>query len=52
MITEKKSNPKDVITRAYGSIAKEPVPFFNLDWIPSRRGIKYYWLRFVRLFTR
>ncbi len=43
---------KETIERAYGNVVKEPVPHFNLDWIPTSRGIKYYWLRLIRFFTR
>ena len=43
---------KDVLDRAYGSIAKEPTPYIDLDWIPTPRGIKYYWLVLIRKFTR
>lgn len=52
MTTEKNSNPKDVLARAYGNVVKEPTIKFDLDWIPTRRSIKYYWIRLVRFFTR
>jgi len=43
---------KETIDRAYGSIPKEVVPTFDLDWIPAIRGIKYYWYTMIRKFTR
>jgi hypothetical protein len=43
---------KDVLDRAYGSIVKEPIPYIDLNWLPNRRGIKYYWLVLIRKFTR
>ncbi len=42
---------KDTLDKAYGNIPKEPVSFIQFD-LPTFRGIKYYWLRLVRLFTR
>jgi hypothetical protein len=41
---------KDTLERAYGHIAKEPN--FNLDFGIPTRGIRYYWHRLVRFFTR
>jgi hypothetical protein len=43
---------KEILERAYGNIPKEPIIVFQLDWIPTIRGVKYYWLRFKRLITR
>ena len=43
---------KEVIDKAYGSIPKEPLPYFDLDWIPTSRSIRYYLLRLKRFFTR
>jgi hypothetical protein len=45
-------NSRDVLDRAYGGIANEPTPYLEFDWLPTRRGIKYYWLVFVRRLTR
>ena len=42
---------KDVLDRAYGSMANEPTPYFNLDLL-TFRGVKYYWLIFIRRFIR
>ncbi len=43
---------KDVLDRAYGNIPKETTPYIDLDWLPTFRGVKYYWLVFVRKLTR
>ena len=43
---------KETIDKAYGSIPKEATPWINLDWIVTPRGVKYYWLKFIRVFTR
>jgi hypothetical protein len=43
---------KEVLDRAYGSIPKEATPYIDLDWVPTFRGVKYYWLVLVRKFTR
>jgi hypothetical protein len=45
-------NSKDVLDRAYGGIANEPIPYIDLNWLPTRRGVKYYWLILVRKLTR
>ena len=47
------SKQDDIINKAYGNIPKEVE--FDYDWfsfIPTPRGIKYYWIKFVRRFTR
>ena len=46
------SKPQETIERAYGNVPKEVVPSFTLDWIPNTRGVKYYYLKFIRFFTR
>ena len=43
---------KDTIEKAYGSIPKEITPYIDLNWVPTSRGVKYYWLLLVRKFTR
>jgi hypothetical protein len=46
------SDSKDVINRAYGGIPKEAgVLVFDFDFI-TFRGVKYYWYKLVRKFTR
>lgn len=47
-----KMTQKEILERAYGNIPKEPIIVFQLDWIPTIRGVKYYWLRLRRLITR
>jgi hypothetical protein len=44
---------KDTIDRAYGSIPKELPGSYNfLEWLPTWRGIKYYWYKLIRKITR
>ena len=45
-------NVKETLDKAYGSVPKEITPYFELDWVPTLRGVKYYWLMLVRKFTR
>ena len=45
-------NSKDVINRAYGSIAKECSIVLDFNFYPTYRGIKYYWYILIRKFTR
>ena len=42
----------EVIEKAYGNIPKDVGINFDLSWIPTLRGVKYYWLVLVRKFTR
>ena len=43
----------DTLNKAYGNIPKE-VSYGNdlFSWLPSPRGIKYYWIKLVRAVTR
>jgi hypothetical protein len=43
---------KDTLDRAYGSIPKETTPYLEIDWLPTFRSVRYYWLMLVRKFTR
>jgi hypothetical protein len=45
------STPKETIEKAYGNIPRE-VGLTVIDWWPTPRGIKYYWLLLIRKFTR
>jgi len=43
----------DTLNKAYGSIPKEVSYDYDIfNWIPIPRGIKYYWYKLVRSFTR
>jgi hypothetical protein len=44
---------KEILERAYGNVPKE-TPWWSstLSWIPEARGIKYYYIKLVRFFTR
>jgi hypothetical protein len=46
------STPKETLDKAYGNMPKEIGLDPNLDWGPTYRGIKYYWLKLIRKFTR
>lgn len=43
--------PKEVIEKAYSNVPKEPLPTFDFD-LSLYRPLKYYWVRFLRFFTR
>jgi hypothetical protein len=43
---------KDILDKAYGSVPKEVGLNFDVAWLPSPRGFKYYYLKLVRYFTR
>lgn len=42
----------EVLTRAYGHCAKEFTFSLDLDVIPVYRGVKYYFYKLLRWFTR
>ena len=46
------SKQEDIIAKAYGNLPKEVG--YTIDWnfIPTFRGIKYYWYKLVRKATR
>jgi hypothetical protein len=43
---------KETLDKAYGNMPREVG--FNVDWgfIPSWRGVKYYWYKILRKITR
>lgn len=43
---------KDTLDKAYGSMPKEVGFMFDITWMPTPRGFKYYYLKLVRYFTR
>jgi len=43
---------QSVINRAYGHIAREVNLSFDLNFLPTFRGVKYYWYVLVRKFIR
>ena len=43
---------KEILDRAYGGIPKEPTPWVIFDFPPTPRGVRYYWLKIKRFFTR
>ena len=46
------SKQGDTLDKAYGNIPKEVSFDDPFAWVPTYRGIKYYWYKFVRSFTR
>ena len=46
------SKSEDTLNKAYGNAPKEVAGYFDLDIIPGYRGIKYYFYRLLRWFTR
>jgi hypothetical protein len=44
--------PKETLDKAYGNVPKEVGPTFDVNWVPEFRGVRYYWIRAVRFFTR
>lgn len=47
------AKPDEVLNKAYGHIPKEVASGADLfDWLPTPRGVKYYWLKLKRFFTR
>jgi hypothetical protein len=46
------SKREDVLNRAYGHIAREVTPTLDFNFIPTHRGIKYYWIMLKRKFMR
>jgi len=47
------SKPDEVLQKAYGSMPKEvgyTTDMFN--WMPTWRGVKYYWYKLIRKATR
>jgi len=40
--------PKETLDKAYGSMPKEVGFAFELDWVPTSRGVKYYWYKLIR----
>ena len=43
---------KETLDKAYGNVPKEITPTWDFTFIPTWRGIKYYWLVLVRKVTR
>ena len=44
---------KETLDKAYGNMPKEVGFDFDLfGWLPSWRGIKYYWYKLIRRVTR
>jgi hypothetical protein len=46
------SKQQEVIDKAYGNMPKEVGINLEMDWLPTWRGIKYYWYKLIRKITR
>lgn len=46
------STPKETIDKAYGSVPKEVGYAIDWSFIPTWRGIRYYWHKLIRKVTR
>jgi hypothetical protein len=46
------SKQDETLQRAYGNVPREVGYTFDLDFLPTWRGIKYYWYVLVRKVTR
>ena len=46
------STPKETIDKAYGNMPKEVGFNFDINFVPTWRGIKYYWHKLIRKVTR
>ena len=46
------STPKETLDKAYGSVPKEVGFNFDMTWMPTWRGVKYYWHKLIRKITR
>jgi len=46
------SKQEDTLNKAYGNVPKEVGFSMSLDFIPTLRGIKYYWHKLIRKVTR
>ena len=43
---------KDTFKKAYGNFNKEVTSASNWDWIPTKRGFTFYYLKLIRFLTR
>jgi hypothetical protein len=46
------SKQEDTLDKAYGHIPKEVAPGDIFDWVPTYRGLRYYWYKVLRSITR
>ena len=44
--------PKEILEKAYGNMPKEVGINFDITWLPTGRGMRYYWYKLVRRITR
>ena len=46
------STPKETLDKAYGNVPKEIGFSISWEFVPTLRGIKYYWHKLIRKITR
>jgi len=46
------STPKETLDKAYGNVPREVGFNTSWDFIPTWRGVKYYWYKLIRKVTR
>ena len=46
------SKQEDVLNRAYGNVPREIGYWYDWNFLPTWRGIRYYWHKLVRKVTR
>jgi hypothetical protein len=46
------SHQDEVLQKAYGNMPKEVGVNLDMDWLPTWRGVKYYWYKLIRKVTR
>jgi hypothetical protein len=46
------SKREDTLNKAYGNMPREIGFWFDTDWIKTPRGVRYYWIKIKRYFTR
>jgi hypothetical protein len=46
------SKQEDVLNRAYGNVPKEIGYWYDWNFLPTWRGIRYYWHKLIRKITR
>ena len=46
------SKQEDVLNKAYGNVPKEIGYWYDWNFLPTFRGIRYYWHKLIRKITR
>ena len=46
------STPKETLDKAYGNVPKEVGYSYDWNFMPTWRGVRYYWHKLIRKVTR